>query len=221
MRFDEYPYGRVAAIYDGLARLYSLDRIGASKRGQLPLIEPGDRVLFAGVGRGEEALTVARRGARVTAVDLAPPMLASLTRRLEREGLTAELVLDDVAQHAAAEPYDVVVAHYFLNLFEEKRALAMLGHLAALVRPGGRLLVADFARARGGPIARALTALYYAPANWIAWAFGFCALHPILDYPPLLASHGLCVERTDHHPVLFGRNPAYVAIAARRRREGV
>jgi demethylmenaquinone methyltransferase/2-methoxy-6-polyprenyl-1,4-benzoquinol methylase len=220
VRFDEYPYGSIAAIYDGLADLYSLGRIAASKRGQLSEIEPGDRVLYAGVGRGEDAVAAAARGAHVTAIDLAPRMLARVARRLEQAGLAAELVEGDVAQHAPAEPYDVVVANYFLNLFEIARAREMLVHLAGLVRPGGKLLLTDFAPARGGALARAITGLYYRVANWIAWLFGFCALHPIPEHVRLIESVGLRVERIERYPVLFGENPAYVAITARRADEG-
>ena len=66
MRFDTYSYAPLAFIYDELASFYSLGRIAQSKRAQLSAIEPGARVLYAGVGRGEDAILAARFGAQVT-----------------------------------------------------------------------------------------------------------------------------------------------------------
>lgn len=215
-RFDEFSYDGIAWLYDELAALSSFGRIGRSKRVHLDVVEAGDRVLFAGVGRGSDALIAARRGARVTAIDLSPRMLGRFARRLEKEGLASERILGDVADHAPAEPYDVVVAHYFLNLYDEVRAGAMLAHLGRLVRPGGALLLADFARPRPTPLGRLLANAYYRPIDWIAWALGYCALHPILDYATLLAPMPFRIEREVRLPLLPGGDPAYVAIRARR-----
>ena len=216
MRFDEFPYDAVSGLYDELAALYSLGRIRRSKEFQLASIAKGDRVLYAGVGRGADALLAARFGARVTAIDLSPRMLARFERRFAREGLEAALIQGDVADHRPAAEYDVVVANYFLNLFDVPRAREMIRHLGGLVRRGGALMLADFARYSGGGVARALTSAYYRPVNSLAWAMGFCALHPILDYARLLAPLGFRVRREQRFPVLLGVNPAYVSIVAER-----
>ena len=216
MRFDEFPYESVAWLYDEFAALYSLGRIGRSKAAQLGRIEAGDRVLFAGVGRGSDALLALRRGAMVTAIDLSPAMLERFAHRVARAGLEAELLRCDFADHRPDRPYDVVVANYFLNLFDEARAREMLIRLAGQVRPGGALLLADFALPLGGTFARAITNAYYRPVNWIAWALGFCARHPILDYRQLLEPMGFRIRSERRFPVVFGSNPAYVSIAAER-----
>lgn len=216
MRFDEYPYGSIVRIYDWLAAVYSLGQIDASKRVQLDAIECGDRVLYAGVGSGADALEAARVGARVTAIDLSPEMLEPLSRQLAREALDSELICGDVSTHDPGELYDVVVANYFVNLFDVDRASEMLRRLAKLVRPGGVLVLADFALPQGGLTARAITGLYYRTANWIAWAFGFCALHPILNYARLIEPIGFLISSEMRLPILFGKNPAYTSIIARR-----
>lgn len=214
--FGAHPYGAVAAVYDELATLYSLAAIDRSKRAGVEALTPGERVLFAGVGRGKDALLALRRGVRVTAIDLAPAMLARFRAALARAGLEARTIEGDVADHRPDEPYDAVVAHYFLNLWDAETAGAMLVRLRMLLRPGGRLVLADFAPPSGGLVARVLTAAYYRPIDWIAWALGFCALHPILDYAALLPAAGYRLVRTQRFPVLFGENPAYVSIVAER-----
>lgn len=216
MQFDEYGYGAVSAFYEELAALYSLGQIAASKRSQLALLRPGDRVLYAGVGRGEDAIEAARFGIHVTGVDVSGAMLRRLSRRLEREGLEAELIEGDVARETPAGSYDAVIANYFLNLFEIERARAMLALLVGHVRPGGLLLCADFAPPVGGRAGRWLSEAYYRPVNWIAWALGLCDRHPILDYPAMLEPLGLRIRAEERFPVGPGRNPAYLSLAAER-----
>lgn len=216
MRFDEYSYGRIAGIYDLLAALYSRGQIGASKRIGLDSIKSGDRVLYAGSGGGDEILLAARLGARVTAIDLAQSMLDRVSRKFEREGLLPELICGDVSSHKPIEPYDVVVANYFLNLFDVEHAREMTRHLCQLVRPGGKLFLTDFALPEGGLVGRWISEAYYRPINWLAWALGFCALHPILDHAKFLEPIGFRIYSARRFPVLSGTNPAYVSIVAQR-----
>lgn len=212
--FDRHPYGAVARFYDELAALYSRGRIESSKQRHLAHLEPGMRVLFAGVGRGSDALAAARRGVRVTGIDLAPRMLARVARSFEAQGLPARWIEGDVAAHEPEVPYDAVVAHYFLNLWDTARAEAMARHLAHCVRSGGPLFVADFARPGPELGARLRAYAYYAPVDAIAWALGLCALHPILDYGAILPAAGFEIVEQTRLPVFAGGDPAYVAIRA-------
>jgi demethylmenaquinone methyltransferase/2-methoxy-6-polyprenyl-1,4-benzoquinol methylase len=175
-------------------------------------------VLYPGIGRGEDAIQAARLGVAVTAVDVSQPMLRRFRRKLDRERLEAELIRADVSIHRPREPYDVVVANYFLNLFDADRARAMLALFGGWLRPGGLLLISDFARPTGGPLARLLSEVYYRPINWTAWALGLCALHPILDYRRLLSPSTFRIVAEDRLPVLWGQNPAYTSIVAERLR---
>ena len=219
MKFDSYSYGPVAAVYDGVAAVYSLGQIGRSKRYALDFIGPEDHVLFAGVGCGDEALEAAAAGCRVTAIDLSPEMLQRFSERLTRVNLDANLITGDVSEHRPDERYDVVVANYFLNLFEAERAAAMIEVIVGLLRPGGRLVVADFARPTEGVWARFVSAMYYRPVNAIAWMLRLCAWHPILDYSVLLSVPGLRVHSMCRFPVaaaMPARGPAFVSIVAER-----
>ena len=55
-------YAAVAWCYDEIATCYSLGGIARAKASQVSHLEPGRRVLYAGVGRGREAVLAARRG---------------------------------------------------------------------------------------------------------------------------------------------------------------
>jgi demethylmenaquinone methyltransferase/2-methoxy-6-polyprenyl-1,4-benzoquinol methylase len=214
--FDAHSYDSVAWCYDELAEIYSLGRIGRSKRETIASLKPGERVLFAGVGRGREAIEAVRSGVRVTAVDLSPRMLGRFSRAMQGEARTVNTVLGDVALHRPEERYDAVVANYFLNLFDAEHATNMLEKLCSFVRPGGSLYFADFAPPEGGKVSRWMTEAYYRPVNWIGWGLGYCALHPIPDYPRMLASLGIRVRSVRRFPLLWGGAPAFVAISAER-----
>ena len=64
--FDRYGYGPVAAIYDELAAFYSRGRIGETTRLPCDVVEPRDRILYAGVGLGQEALAALPSGGIVS-----------------------------------------------------------------------------------------------------------------------------------------------------------
>ncbi len=217
MEFDAHSYDGVAYVYDELASVYSLGQIEASKQSQIQTLSASERVLFAGVGCGRDAIPAIRRGAAVTAIDLSPIMLRRFSATLRREALDAESIQGDVAKHRPDVLYDTVVAHYFLNLFDVDGAAAMLSILCRLVRPGGRLMFADFAPSEAGGAARWITEAYYRPVNWIAWALGLCALHPIPDYPELIEGAGARVLSVTRFPVIPGLDhPAYQSVVAER-----
>lgn len=100
-------------------------------------LEPGT-ALDVGCGEGADAVWLAERGWRVTAVDISTVALeraAAHAGTLPIEWRQADLIGWD----PAPECYDLVSSQY-VHLLPEPRD-ALFGHLAAAVRPGGTLLV--------------------------------------------------------------------------------
>ena len=189
----------VAPVYDFLGVLWTGGAIGAAKRLAAATAQAGDRVLFAGVGTGRDAAVAVERGAQVTGVDLSGRMLSRASRRC---GPGFRALREDVLEHDPGEGYDLVCAHYFLNVFGPSRAPEVLDHLAGFVRPGGRLAVADFA-----PGAGLLRSVHYRVPATVFGLLGLCAEHPIYDYSPMLAAAELEVET--HDVRIFGVGPAF------------
>ncbi|MFE2753654.1 class I SAM-dependent methyltransferase [Actinosynnema sp. NPDC059335] len=110
-----------------------------------PLLEvpAGARVLDLACGPATHVVPFARRGARVTGVDLSPAMLARARDACDRAGVTARLVQADMRRHVEPRAYDLIVNMYtsFGYFADPDDNLAVLRHAFASLAPGGRLLV--------------------------------------------------------------------------------
>ncbi len=174
-------YESVAWFYELLAHVFSLGLIRTAKASQIPKLAKGERILYVGAGSGEDAVLAAKWGAKVTCVDLSPSMLSRIRKRFAKEGLDAKFVCCDVMEFVPDAPYDTVAANFFLNIFPEPVMLRVLRHLTQCVKPGGRILIADFATS-GGAIATGISKLYYLIALVFFWTLRLMPLHPIYDY---------------------------------------
>jgi arsenite methyltransferase len=117
-------------------------------------IQPGERVLDCGSGAGADALIAARLvgpAGRVIGIDMTPEMIAraqanageaGLTNVEFREGLLEALPVDDGWA-------DLLISNGVLNLVPNKGAA--LGEMFRVLRPGGRLQIADIVLGRAVP----------------------------------------------------------------------
>jgi methyl halide transferase len=110
---------------------------------------PG-RVLIPGCGRGHEALELARRGFRVTALDIAPAALEHLQAELDRAGLQADLVLADALAWHPDAPFDAIYEQTCLCALDPSLWSRYDGQLHAWLRPGGQLLAVFMQTGRAG-----------------------------------------------------------------------
>lgn len=101
-------------------------------------LTPGT-ALDAGSGEGADAIWLARRGWRVTGVDLSSTALDRARAHADELGLDVSWQQQDLAESPVADRYDLVAAH-FLHLPAGPRR-ALFRHLSTAVAPGGTLLV--------------------------------------------------------------------------------
>ena len=99
-------------------------------------IRAGSRVLDVAAGTGNAAVPAAQRGARVTASDLTPDLLAAGSRRPEAQGLDIEWVEAD-AEHLPFDDgaYDVVMSAIGVMFAPHHRVAA--DELVRVCAPGG------------------------------------------------------------------------------------
>ncbi|HVS01428.1 MAG TPA: ubiquinone/menaquinone biosynthesis methyltransferase [Thermoanaerobaculia bacterium] len=155
-------FGRVAPAYDRLNHLLSasLDRVWR-RRAAAALTTPADGpALDLCCGTGDQAVALRRRGARVAAADFCLPMLALARPKMARldpprPGL---LAADALALPFPGESFGAATVSFGLrNVVDLDAALR---ELARVLRPGGQLLVLEFALPRLAPL-RALYLLYF------------------------------------------------------------
>ncbi len=200
---DKYRF--VGPIYDWLSAFYSGKSIHKCKIAMLDRLQPGDRVLFAGVGHGRDAVYAAQRGAEVTVVDLSETMLKRFQANLAKEGIDAPIrqVHSDIMQVEEFERYDMVVANFFLNVFHEDMMVKVLQHLIRLGRPGARVVVGDFSFPTGNVLSRGVKTLYWYGAVGFFWLFAGNAFHNIYNYPEWMKTLGLRIHEQKHYRLLL------------------
>lgn len=108
-----------------------------------------ETALEFGAGTGGVTLQMAPRLARVTALDSSAGMLEVLRRKCEAQRLTqVETIEGSVPDGLPAAQYDLIYSSMTLHHVEDVPAL--LGALAAHLKPGGRVALADLDAEDGG-----------------------------------------------------------------------
>jgi len=108
-------------------------------------IGPGQRVLDIGSGVGDVAMLTARLTGptgEVVGIERDATTLAMARSRVEQAGLSNVRFLEaDVGLVPSSEPFDAVVGRLILEYMPDPGAI--VGSLAALVRPGGLIIFQD------------------------------------------------------------------------------
>ncbi|HET8743924.1 MAG TPA: class I SAM-dependent methyltransferase [Gaiella sp.] len=135
-------------------------------------LEPG-RGLDLACGEGRNAVWLAERGWRVTAVDFSDVALEKARRLAGSRGVEVEWVLADVLDFAPERQAFDLVALLYLQLPHEELGRAV-GAAVDAVAPGGTILVLghdtrNLREGHGGPKD---VSVLYTPENVVAWMDG-------------------------------------------------
>jgi ubiquinone/menaquinone biosynthesis C-methylase UbiE len=203
-------FDRLAGIYDGLARLVygkSIRRVQTEFLSEWP---KNARVLIVGGGTGwflEEVLKKAEPAA-VTCLDISGKMLEkSQSRIAARQPQVASRVayvqgtirlLLPPPENPVAKRYDVVVTHFYLDMFNGAELQQEIAALKKLLKPGGLWSLADFAYAGKGlmrPVSRIMVGSMYL---FFRIAAGINS-KKLEDYPTLLEHAGFSPLKSAKH----------------------
>jgi ubiquinone/menaquinone biosynthesis C-methylase UbiE len=137
---------------------------------------PGARVLDVGTGTGALALAIGQtlEDVRLVGIDPTPQMLARARENADDAGLTGRIEFLPAAAEAlpfADASFDVVVSSIAMHHTRVRQSLC---EIVRVLRPGGRLAIADMARnprweSTLGILLKPLLALYYL-ASKHSWA---------------------------------------------------
>ncbi len=116
---------------------------------RLALLPTSPRIVDVATGPGTLALIVATEGARVSAIDFSPAMIANLRRRTEEAGLTGidVRVGDGQALPFDDDAYDGAFSLFGLMFFPDRAA--GFRELRRVLRPQGRVVVSSWTSFEG------------------------------------------------------------------------
>jgi demethylmenaquinone methyltransferase/2-methoxy-6-polyprenyl-1,4-benzoquinol methylase len=177
--------GRIATVYEAVAEA---------------AVAAGPRVLEIGCGTGNLTRRLLERGTAVTAIDINPDMLA--VARAKLAGMDAkldirEMAAVEVADRFAAASFDAVASTLALSEMSEDEQAYVLGAAYRVLRPGGRIVVADEVRPHGLP-ARIAHALVRWPLAVLTYMLTQTSTHAVSDLGGLVRGAGFRIaeERT-------------------------
>lgn len=134
LMFDEATWAEVPEVVDGISRLVSLPG--------------GSRVLDLCCGVGRHSLEFARRGHKVTGVDLTRTYLDAARESSAAENLDIEFVRADARSYSAPRAFDLCVNLFtsFGYFAAESDDLAMLRRCRENLAQGGHLVIETLGR---------------------------------------------------------------------------
>lgn len=139
-------FHRLTPLFDFVAAVAVRDRAIKRRVLERAAISGGEDVLDVGCGTGTLAVAAAQAapGVRVTALDADPSILAKARRRADAAGL--EVGFDEGRSTGLPYPdasFDLVLSTLFFHHLPDEGKRQTVDEIARVLRPAGRLVVAD------------------------------------------------------------------------------
>lgn len=221
VRKDDYKW--ISNYYDGLSSVYSIGAVRRCREFVLNEIQPGNSICFLGVGQGKEAAKAIERGANVTVVDLSQSMLEVFQSHLNKRNASlpskVSIHQEDVLEfcHSCDNKFDMVVVHFFLNVFAENEMKKVLESGLKICEKGGRFVIADFWQdTEASKVIQWMQKAYWSVALSIFRRLAKNPKHPIYVYDGLLEKQGFIIEKEKAFKVLG--IPMFRSIVAKKNR---
>jgi ubiquinone/menaquinone biosynthesis C-methylase UbiE len=176
--------------YDFGIRLLSLGHIDRVYRRVAQLV-CGPNVLDLGCGTGNMTARLTRLGLCVIGVDLSPEMLAVARHKIP-PGMSVRLVQTGAAElidNFPAGSFDTIVSILMFSELSDAEQRLVLRQCRSLLRPGGRLILADEVKAPTF-LRRRLHNLVRAPLSVVTYLLTQASTSPVGDLKAKLSEAG-------------------------------
>lgn len=145
---------RWAPYYDFTVNIVTLGKARALRKITVDqaLIKPGDSVLDVGCGTGEVTLLAKTRAkdGKVYGIDPAPEMISVARSKAARKKLDIDFRLGVIESLPFSDSsIDVVTSSLMMHHLPDDLKVRGLAEIYRVLKPGGRLLIADFMRPTG------------------------------------------------------------------------
>lgn len=179
--------------YDKGIRLLTLGLVDKAYDRMVSGIDEKDRILDIGCGTGTLTLKAARKGAFVKGIDMNPAMLDIALSKAVSQGLEKQVTFNEsgVTELDGEEEntYDVVMSGLcFSELTDEEIDFSLI-HILRILKPGGRLLIADEVRP-GYFFPSLLYRIIRLPLALITYLFTQTVTHPVKNLPGRILGKG-------------------------------
>ncbi len=185
--FAKEKFRAISGRYDLLIKLLSLGLDGRWRgltisKAALP---PGGRGLDVATGTGDLALRMARAGVRAVGVDLSLDMLLVARKRGAGGPNGPSLCLQRAEALAFGDNiFDACTMGVALRHMRDLRGA--LNEMARVVRPGGRVVIADYSVPRGGLSGRLYRLYFFHLMPVLGWLLTFDRnIYSLLKYLPI------------------------------------
>jgi demethylmenaquinone methyltransferase/2-methoxy-6-polyprenyl-1,4-benzoquinol methylase len=208
--------------YDRGMRILTLGQLERVHRDIAERLSRGDRVLDLGCGTGTLAVMLAHRGVQVTGIDISSAMLSHADQRVRREGVGDLVSFRDLGAMELdtafeAKSFDAVVSTLvFSELSADEIDYALAG-CRRILRPGGRLFVADEVMPASA-LGQVVTALLRLPFVVVAFLLSQNTTHRVAGLEGRIERAGFGLLEVERY--LVGTLRLYVAAKEGGKRAG-
>jgi len=140
---------RWAAFYDALTNIVTLGHVGILRTMTVDhaQLKPGERVLDVGCGTGGVTIPAKRRIGKdgvAAGIDPAPEMIAVAQKKAVRAGLEIDFRIGVIESLPYEDgTFDAVTSSLMMHHLPEHLQVKGLAEIKRVLKPGGRLLIAD------------------------------------------------------------------------------
>ena len=194
---------RWAPFYDGLVNIMTLGQASRLRRMTLDqaLLQPGETLLDVGCGTGGVTIPAKLRigsSGSAAGIDPAPEMITVARRKAQRAGVAIDFRVGVIESLPFPEgTFDVVTSSLMMHHLPQPLRVTGLAEIWRVLKPGGRILVADMKR----PSASAYKRFFMA----LAFHHGHELQFGIEDLPQLLQAAGFAeIKQLDDHFLSIG-----------------
>lgn len=164
------------------------------------LVSPDMEILDIGSGTGTFAIMSARKGARVTGFDVSAGMLQVAEKKIRAEGLFDRIELLEMGisgmDHFKDLSFDLVVSTLVFSELSPDELRYALKHSYRLLKPGGRIVIADEVRPKG-PAKRFLHSVVRLPMLIVTFAITQTATRALHGLEEGIRETGFIIESVE------------------------